>query len=114
MLFRCLPNFFKINFFEKFFKEYHQSVKQFGSRSGLKQTKLPDMLKNEDRFEFHLNTCKQNDFSRRLARVKMKFLSLFRNYQNHIFVAFKAIFTIKMGINFICFFSMKTFYCDVG
>ena len=26
--------FFKINFFEKFFQEYHQSVKQFGSRSG--------------------------------------------------------------------------------
>ena len=26
--------FFKINFFEKFFPEYHQSVKQFGSRSG--------------------------------------------------------------------------------
>ena len=27
--------FFKINFFEKFFQEYHQNVKQFGSRSGL-------------------------------------------------------------------------------
>ena len=27
--------FFKINFFEKFFQEYHQSVKQFGSRSGI-------------------------------------------------------------------------------
>ena len=26
--------FFKINVFEKFFEEYHQSVKQFGSRSG--------------------------------------------------------------------------------
>ena len=26
--------FFKNNFFEKFFQEYHQSVKQFGSRSG--------------------------------------------------------------------------------
>ena len=25
---------FKINFFEKFFQEYHQNVKQFGSRSG--------------------------------------------------------------------------------
>ena len=25
--------FFKFNFFEKFFQEYHQSVKQFGSRS---------------------------------------------------------------------------------
>ena len=25
--------FFQINFFEKFFQEYHQSVKQFGSRS---------------------------------------------------------------------------------
>ena len=28
-------DFFKINFFEKFFWEYHQSVKQFGSRSEL-------------------------------------------------------------------------------
>ena len=28
---------FKINFFEKFFQEYHQSVNQFGSRTG--QTK---------------------------------------------------------------------------
>ena len=26
--------FFKINFFEKYFHEYHQSVKQFGPRSG--------------------------------------------------------------------------------
>ena len=26
------PDFFKINSFEKFFQEYHQSVKQFGSR----------------------------------------------------------------------------------
>ena len=26
-------DFFKIIFFEKFFQEYHQSVKQFGSRS---------------------------------------------------------------------------------
>ena len=26
--------FFKIDFFKKFFQEYHQSVKQFGSRSG--------------------------------------------------------------------------------
>ena len=26
--------FFKINFWEKFFQEYHQSVKKFGSRSG--------------------------------------------------------------------------------
>ena len=26
--------FFKINFFEKFFQEYNQSVKHFGSRSG--------------------------------------------------------------------------------
>ena len=28
-------NFFKIYYFKKFFQEYHQSVKQFGSRSGL-------------------------------------------------------------------------------
>ena len=34
MLFCRLPTLFKINFFEKFFQEYHQSVKQFGSRSG--------------------------------------------------------------------------------
>ena len=26
-------DFFKINFFKKFFQEYHQNVKQFGSRS---------------------------------------------------------------------------------
>ena len=26
---------FKFHFFEKFFQEYHQSVKLFGSRSGL-------------------------------------------------------------------------------
>ena len=30
--------FFKINFFEKFFKKYHQSVKQLGSRSPECQT----------------------------------------------------------------------------
>ena len=29
-----LLNFFKINFFKKFFQEHHQSVNQFGSRSG--------------------------------------------------------------------------------
>ena len=29
----CLLIFFKINFFEKFFKEYHQHVKQFETRS---------------------------------------------------------------------------------
>ena len=34
MLFCRLLIFFKINFFDKFFQEYHQSVKQFGSRSG--------------------------------------------------------------------------------
>ena len=34
-LFCRLLNFFKINFFEKFFQEYDQGVKQFGSRSGL-------------------------------------------------------------------------------
>ena len=33
--FCCLLIFFKINFVENFFQEYHQSVKQFGSRSGL-------------------------------------------------------------------------------
>ena len=33
-VFCCLLIFFKINFFEKFFQEYHQSVKQLGSRSG--------------------------------------------------------------------------------
>ena len=30
----CLLIGFKINIFEKFFQEYHQSVKQFGSRLG--------------------------------------------------------------------------------
>ena len=30
----CLLIFFKINFFEKFCQKYHDSVKQFGSRSG--------------------------------------------------------------------------------
>ena len=33
-LFCRLLVFFKINFFEKLFREYHQSVKQFGFRSG--------------------------------------------------------------------------------
>ena len=28
----CLLIFFKINFFEKYLHEYHQNVKQFGSR----------------------------------------------------------------------------------
>ena len=31
-----LLTFFKINFFNKFFQEHYQSVKQFGSRSGSK------------------------------------------------------------------------------
>ena len=34
MFFCCLLSFFKINFFEKFFQEYHQCVKKIGSRSG--------------------------------------------------------------------------------
>ena len=34
MLFCRLLIFFKINFFEKFFQEYHQSVKHSGSKSG--------------------------------------------------------------------------------
>ena len=34
MLFCRLLIFFKIKFFENFFQEYHQSIKQFGSRSG--------------------------------------------------------------------------------
>ena len=33
-LFCCLLIFFKIDFFEKLFQEYDQSVKQFGSRAG--------------------------------------------------------------------------------
>ena len=33
MLISRLLFFFKINSFEKYFQEYHQSVKQFGSRS---------------------------------------------------------------------------------
>ena len=32
--FMSSADFFKINFFEKFFQEYHKSVKQLGSRSG--------------------------------------------------------------------------------
>ena len=39
MLFSRLLIFFKINIFDNFFQEYHQSVKQFGSRSG--RTKCP-------------------------------------------------------------------------
>ena len=34
MLFLSSVIFFKINFCEKFFQEYHQSAKQFGPRSG--------------------------------------------------------------------------------
>ena len=34
ILFCHLLIFFKINFFEEFFQKYHQSVKQFGPRSG--------------------------------------------------------------------------------
>ena len=34
ILFCRLLIFFNIKFIEKFFREYHQSVKQFGSRSG--------------------------------------------------------------------------------
>ena len=33
-------NFFKINFFKKFFQEYNHSVKQSGSSSGLEVIKL--------------------------------------------------------------------------
>ena len=33
-MFLSSAEFFQMNFFEKFFQEYHQSVKQFGSRSG--------------------------------------------------------------------------------
>ena len=36
---------FKINFFEKFFQEYHQSVSQFGSNSGLTNVG-PDLVPN--------------------------------------------------------------------
>ena len=35
LCFFCLLIFFKINFFEKFFQEYHESFKQFGYRSGM-------------------------------------------------------------------------------
>ena len=34
MIICCQLFFFKINFFKNNFQEYHQSVKQFGSRSG--------------------------------------------------------------------------------
>ena len=33
IFFSCMLIFFKINFFKKIFQEYHQHVKQFGSRS---------------------------------------------------------------------------------
>ena len=36
MLFCCLLIYIKMNFVEKFFQEYHQSVKQFRFRSGSK------------------------------------------------------------------------------
>ena len=35
MIFCCLKIFFKTNIFKKLLQEYHQSGKQFGSRSGL-------------------------------------------------------------------------------
>ena len=35
LLFLSPVDFFKINFFEKFFQEYHLSVRQIRSRSGL-------------------------------------------------------------------------------
>ena len=40
--FFSLLNFFIADFFEKFFQEYHLSVKQIGSRSGL--TKMLDLI----------------------------------------------------------------------
>ena len=47
MLFSCLLNLFKIKFFEKFFQDYHRSVKQFGSRSGrTKHSVSPDLGPN--------------------------------------------------------------------
>ena len=45
MLFLLSADFFKINFFEKVFQEYHQSVKQFGCRSGLTFVG-PDPIRN--------------------------------------------------------------------
>ena len=48
----------------------------------------------------------------------MKFLSLFLNNQYRILVAFQALnnafFHNKNGDILQCFFSMKTFYYDVG
>ena len=45
MLFCCLLIFFfKISFFEKFFQEYHLSVKRFGSRSGLTEHVLSGLI----------------------------------------------------------------------
>ena len=47
MLFLASADFFLINFLENFFREYNQSVKQFGSRSGLAQQNLgPDLDPN--------------------------------------------------------------------
>ena len=46
MLYFCLLTYIKINFFQKFFQEYNQSVKQFGFRSGLMFCQAPDQSQN--------------------------------------------------------------------
>ena len=46
MIFLSSADFFEINFLEKFYQEYCQGVKQFGSRSGLTKYLLPDLDPN--------------------------------------------------------------------
>ena len=63
MLFCRLLIFFKIKFFEKFFQEYHQNIKQFGYRSGPTFVG-PDLGPNC--LQFKLST---NDTSRQRVKI---------------------------------------------
>ena len=66
-------DFFKIKFFEKFFHEYNQRVKQFGFRSGptfcqaLSKSKL--FAKVVSRQELKLGSAWQNDFDAKCATL---------------------------------------------
>ena len=54
---------FKINFFKKFFQEYHQSVKQFGSRSWSKLfTKSYQQMTLGDKEKAYPSDCKFGNF----------------------------------------------------
>ena len=75
MLFCSLLVFFNINFFKKFFQEYHQSVKQFGSRSGPTLVG-PDLgPKRLQRISagYHLVIFFQNQLFRNTIRVSNSF-----------------------------------------